>query len=87
LIRPHPKAFDLAEREGGFTDRTNTNAPDRVTVEARDEKESEWGHQLIYLKMGPFVAAFVAAIQFVDGGVVDAERTVRRYGFVVNDEI
>jgi hypothetical protein len=34
-----------------------------------------------------FVAALVAAIQFVDGGVVDAERTMRRYGLVVDDEI
>jgi hypothetical protein len=35
----------------------------------------------------PFITAFVAAIQFVDGGVVDAERAVRRDGFIDDGDV
>jgi hypothetical protein len=35
----------------------------------------------------PFVAAAVAAIQFVNGAVIDAERATGRDGFVIDDEI
>jgi hypothetical protein len=49
LIGTHPKTFDLTEQQRRLTDRTNTDAANWVAVDARDEKETVRGHQLIHL--------------------------------------